>query len=367
MIDREKIRFDGTSILDSEKDLFLPNLDMCFDWVQVTFQGIRIDKLIYDLFSVNIDSCSHTCSGRFGYSETYTVFSKCHVMINRKVPSMGVHILFSGSACREYELCFTWDYFFKYCIQNKAHFTRIDVAIDCFKKYFTVRQLKKKIQNGELVSKFKKSTYITELNISDGSSNSDSLKFGSMSSDVYIVIYDKLAERMNAGYSVKSGISFWTRCEIRFKHDLSDNVAKMYVDNGCDLSKYMFDILYNYLDFKDPTSNKQKSRWPTSDFWKKFLNDCEKQQISVKAFQSTIQQKKEYAESCLYKLMTMLYVCDTKWVRGLIEKGAKNLTKHDMDVINSYMIANNMKIITDEDLEHLLDENQQLELFKALG
>ena len=354
-------------LTDSEKEIFVPNLDICFDWVQVTFQNTTVANVVRNLFGVELCRCNKSDSGKFGYNETYTVYSKCHVMRNTKNPHMGVHVLFSGSACREYEMCFTWDYFFKACEIMKGKFTRIDVAIDCFKRYFTVNQLKNKIKKGELVSKFKKSTYITELNIKDGSSNSASLKFGSMSSDIYIVIYDKLAERMNAGYTVKSGVSFWTRCELRFKHDLSNSISSLYLKHNFDLSKFVFNVLYNYLDFKDVGKDSNKSRWKTSDFWLKFLGDCEKEEISVKAFQSTIQKKKEYADSCLNKLLAMLYCCDNDWIRDLLKSGAKKINEHDLSIINSFMIENNMKIVTRDDLMNMFESNETMQLFKTVG
>lgn len=345
----------------------LPNLDICFDWVQVTFHTLDYKKIIEDIFGVSVNSCTHTNSGRFGYNETYTVFSKCHVMINQKMSSMGVHILLSGSACREFEQCLDWGSFFRYCIEHNARFTRIDIAIDCYKRYFTVKQLKNKIKKGELTSKFKKSTYITEYNLKDGSSNSASLKFGSMSSDIYIVIYDKLAERMNAGYTVKSGISFWTRCELRFKKDLSNSIAELYLNNQFELSNFVFKVLYNYLDFKDSGSDSNRSRWETSKFWLDFINDANKLQISKKAFQSTIQSKMEYAEGYLYKLFTMLQFVDNEFMDNMIKKGKEHITKHDLDIINSFLISQNMKPVTFMDIENFNNKYEQIALFKAIG
>lgn len=352
-------------LTEQEKEMFMPNLDICFDWVQVTFQGIKIEEVINYLFCVDIGRCTRTNSGRFGYNETYTVYSKCHVMRNTKNSEMGVHVLFSGSACREYELCFTWDYFFKNCEMMNGKFTRVDIAIDCYKKYFTVNQLYKKVRNGELVSKFRKTRYTTEIAIKEGNSTSASLTFGSHSSDIYIVIYDKLQERMNAGYTVKSGIEFWTRCELRFKHDLSNQISKLYLDHDFELSQFVFNVLYNYLDFKDKSDDTNKSRWVTSSFWTRFLGDCEKQVISVKAFQSTIQKKKEYTERCLNKLLSMLYVCDNQFIRDLIKGGMKKINEHDLAIINSFMIENNMKVITVADLQHQFDDIEQLQLFKC--
>lgn len=356
-------------MIESEKKEVLetPNLDICFDWIQVTFHDLNYERIIEELFGLSVHQCTHTNSGRFGYNETYTAFSKCHVMINRKMGTMGTHILLSGSACREYEQTMSWKTFFSYCVAHNARFTRIDVAIDCFKRYFTVNQLRSKIKKAEITSKFKKSTYFNEFNLKDGSETSATLKFGSMSSDIYIVIYDKLAERMNAGYTVKSGISFWTRCEMRFKKDLSNKIAELYIENDFELSQFIFKVLYNYLDFKDPSDDINKSRWKTSKFWSDFISDASKLTISKKAFQSTIQQKMEYAESFLYKLFTMLQFVDNQFMDRMIHKGKQKITQHDLDIINSFLISQNMRPVTMKDIEFFNNKDEQLALFKAVG
>lgn len=335
-----------------------PNLDTCFDWVQVTFQNTTIDEVLFNISGVDKEhsSCTFTDKGSFGYNRTYTVGSKMHFMEHSNRKDMGIHLLFSGSACREYEQLFTWDYFFQAVSRMSGKYTRIDVAIDCFKKYFTVNQLKNKIKKAELVSKFKKSTYITEYNLSNGTSNSASLKFGSMSSDIYIVIYDKLAERKNGGYEVNKNLKFWTRCEIRFKKDLANSLACLYLTNKNDLNQFIYDILYNYLDFKEPCSDKNRSRWETSNFWKTFLGDCRKLEISQKAYQTSIQKKKNYAEMKLSKLLSMVCVCENDFYNNLITKGLEKITVHDLNIINSHLIENNNQVLTMQDIDHILHD-----------
>lgn len=354
--------FEGISLQQ------IQSLDMVVDWVQVTFKNVAYIDILSSIFGLDTSSCTHSKKGLYGYDETYTINHKIHIMFNRKRIDMGVHLQMSGSACRDYENCFgDWFSFFTKCFDYDCHFTRLDIAIDCYKKFFTVNQLKNKVKNGELVSRFKQMTYHTKYKIKDGSQHSATVHFGSMTSDVYIVIYDKLAERKDNGYSVNSNIDFWTRLEIRFKKGLADTVVSNYINNFSDFGKYINMIIYNYLDFKDKNEkNKQKSRWNTSQFWLDFLGVVEKKSISYKAQQSMIQKKMKYANDFMSKLLAMCYICDNEFNQNLISKGIDKLTQFDLDIINDYLRQNNQQIITQYEFEHLKEEYERKEQLKLL-
>lgn len=333
----------------------IPDLDVCIDWVQVTLQKTTVNDVLFSLFVLGIDSANvtKTESGRFGYNTTYTVYSKMHVMHNTKNEQMGVHVLLSGSACREYEQLFSWKFFFDRVTSMTYHFTRIDIAIDMYKKYFTVNQLRKKIKKGELSSKFKQSTYIEQINLSNGDSESSSLKFGSMSSNIYIVIYDKLRERINGGYIVASAIKFWTRCEIRFKKEHAEQFALMLYKNDFNFNNFLFDIIYNYLDFKESSGSLRIRRRETWKPWLDFLRSTEKLKLLPNAYQTSIQKKKNYAERNLSKLMSMLCIVDNDFFLKLMKKGLNKIDLNDLSIINAHLIATNKKVLTMKDIDEL--------------
>lgn len=333
----------------------IPDLDVCIDWIQVTIQKKSVKEVLLSLFGLDIDSANvtKTDSGRFGYNTTYTVYSKMHCMINTKNEQMGVHVLLSGSACREYEQLFSWKYFFEKVLSLEYHFTRLDIAIDMYKKYFTVNQLRKKIKNGELVSRFKQSTFIEQLKLENGTQESSSLKFGSMSSNLYIVVYDKLRERINGGYIVADAIKFWTRLEIRFKKEHSNNLIKMLYKHDFRLEDFIFKIVYNYLDFKESSKDSNIRRRATWEPWLSFLKDTEKLSLLPNAYQTSIQKKKDYAERNLSKLMAMLCVVDNDFFLKLMKKGLNKIDLNDLSIINAHLIATNKKILTMKDIDLL--------------
>lgn len=342
----------GVENTDTLQTKDFKQVDIVIDWLQVTIQGHPIDEVLKRVFNVSSEICQHTPSGRFGYNNTYTYGEKILVMWHDMRYEMGVHILLSGSACRELEDLMSWQLLFERLITFEVmKITRIDIAIDTYKRYFDIALLRKKISDGELVSKFKKGTYMEQISVSDGTQQSASLKFGSMSSDIYIVFYDKLAERRNAGYTVDDTIDFWVRTELRFKHDLATKLTAKIINNDYKVGDFIYGILYNYLDFKDyDCDDSNKSRWQTSQFWLDFLGTVSKLELANKAQQSTIQRKRHYAECQMSKMLAMLRIVDNDFYDNLFKLGVKKIGKQDLEIINSHFISQNITPIKMDDI-----------------
>lgn len=338
-------------------------IEMLFDWLQVTIQDVLIADVIMRIFDHKLNDCLCTQSGKFGYNRTFTIGSKIHVMDNTLRYDMGVHLLISGSACRELEKIMSWKEFFSRLETFETFkFTRIDIAIDTYKNYFTIATLRKKIKKRELTCKFKSATFMEQINIKSTESESASLKFGSMSSDIYIVFYDKLKERKNAGYTIDDSIDFWVRCELRFKHDLSNQLYSKFVLNGYELGNYIQGILYNYIDFKEKLSNKRIERNKTAHFWKKFLGDVEKLELTNKPLQTTIQQKRQYAEKQFSRIVSMISAVDNDFYSSLLTLGKVKITEKDMTIINSHLIAENKAPMSYSELQDIITRQIEREV-----
>ncbi|MEG2908934.1 MAG: replication initiation factor domain-containing protein [Erysipelotrichaceae bacterium] len=335
---------------------FKHNTEVLFDWLQVTFQDTNVDDVIFSLFRCNRNDCVFIPSGRFGYNNSLVFSENILIMWHDIRYDMGVHLLLSGSACRILENLMDWSLFFQRILTfNNIKFTRIDIAIDIFKNYFDIPLLRKKISDGEVISKFRDSTYIEQIKIKDGTITSGSLKFGSMSSDIYIVFYDKLAERINASVIVDDSIDFWLRTEIRFKHDLATKIASLYILNDYSLGTFVQEILYNYIDFKEFDLDINKSRWATSDFWSDFLYNVSKLNIAPKSSVTTIERKRIYAEHTFSKISAMLSIIDNKFYIEMFKKGFDKITKQDLEIINSHLISEHKDTLTKKDLRDIFE------------
>lgn len=330
-------------------------IEVVIDWLQVTIQFVSVDDVLRTLFNIDCACCEHTEGGLYGYNNTYTYAQKIKIMWHKTNCSMGVHVQMSGQACRVLEDLMSWKVFFsRLCTFERWKPTRIDIAIDTYKRYFDIHMLKDKIKAGELVSKFKKSTFMEQLNVSDGASESASLCFGSMSSDIYIVFYDKLSERLNAGFDVD--VDFWVRTELRFKGKNALNLMSLIINNNYAVGDFIYNILFNYIDFKEPGTDSHKYRWVTCDWWLDFLGVVSKLSIASKAQVSTIVRKRNYAEHMLSKLIAMVRITDNEFFDNLFREGFKKITKSDLDIINAHFISMGQSTINMEQLQDVYND-----------
>lgn len=118
------------------------------DWVQVTFHVGTISAIVNDVIGLPFDLFKHQEKGLYFYNRTYE-FSNIKLYYSSNDESMGIHLQLTGSGCREMEhhlsqLNQNWTDFFKRCLEVKANFTRIDIAIDDFKTYLSIPKLIKK-------------------------------------------------------------------------------------------------------------------------------------------------------------------------------------------------------------------------------
>lgn len=331
---------------------------MVFDWMEFTVFDVCVDKVVDTLFKVSSQKLLHTQSGRFGYNNTVTYGEKILVMWNDKRIEMGVHVFLSGTACRELETIMTWKIFISRVLEFDAvRYSRVDVAIDCHKECYTIQQIREHVKSGQVVSKFRKATYMEQLSIGNGENESASIKFGSMSSDMYIVFYDKLAERKNAGYAVDPNLKCWNRCELRFKHDLAVKLMSLYILNDMELGSFVCEVLYNYIDFKQSTGKSRVTNEDTCQWWLDFLGIVKKLRIAPKSNETTLVQKQAYLETHSSRLFAMVSAVSTDLRLNMVDNGIAKIKETDMQIINSYLVSIGECPIKYENLKDVIENN----------
>ena len=348
--------------------------DMLVDWFQFTIHVYDLDTVLKLLFNTTKDKCVHTMQGLNGYTETYTFGRKMHVMLNQQRADMGINVLFSGSACREYEENFD----FKELIQKLGKLdqdyikiNRIDIAIDYFGNDFTVKTIEKKVEKQHLTSRFKKVIIFNEREISTGKRTGEMVSFGRKVSDLHVVFYNKLEERKDAGYKFENEPNNWVRCELRFRHENANALFKKLVDDYDSLGKFVKGTLRHYLSFKVGIYNgdkEHKCRAEECRWWYNFTSNVPKLKLEKKSISSTICKKRDYAENSLSKILALLYLADDKFLPKCVEKGMDKLTEHDWLLLNSYFLHNNMPFMTQKELERIIEkykENKNVKIAKA--
>ena len=338
--------------------------DMLIDWFQFTIHVYDIDEVIKLLFNTTKDNCIHTMQGLNGYTETYTFGRKMHVMMNPTRQDMGINVMFSGSACREYEESFD----FKELVeklgkldQNYINFNRIDIAIDYFGTDFSVRTIEKKVEKEQLTSRFKTVSVLYEKEI-HGERLGEQVTFGRKVSDLHIVFYNKLKERQEAGYKFEKEIKNWTRCELRYRHQNAQAIYNTLLKDYDSLGKTVKGNLRHYLSFKVGIYNgckTNKYRDEECRWWYNFTSNVPKLKLEKKSMSSSIVKKRDYAESRLSKILALLHIADDTFISKCVAVGVDKLNENDWLMLNSYFLRNNMPFMTHDELERIINKYKE--------
>lgn len=94
------------------------------------------------------------------------------------------------------------------------------------------------------------------------------MQIGSPASRTLIRIYDKAAER---GFTDRH----WIRVELQLRHENAE-VACAQLFQVRHIGKVTTGIIRNYLTYRVPTSDSNKSRWPIAPYWDRLVMDMER-------------------------------------------------------------------------------------------
>lgn len=302
-------------------------------------------------------------------------YKDIYIMWCTNRPDMGIHIKMSGSGCRCFEeLNLDYIEFFKKLYNYQINFNRIDISIDDFSDtYFTLSKLFKYVKSNSVSSKFISCLNIQKLALSDSSSLGHTLQFGSKASNLQITFYDKLKERESQNYIVNSNIKFWTRTELRFRHDYAKQVIdKILIDK--DINKIIKSILKEYISFKSKESRDSNiSRRSNVKWWDSYINNLDYLTMINYVPESSISRKNKWLENSVSKSLFMVYISkldnlntDTltnALLLKLFQFGFDKFSADDLKIINQYRIDNDLIPFTESELfSYVNDLNEYFQI-----
>lgn len=335
------------------------------DWVSVTFKNIskndvfQIIKLPENLWTMN----DHGFNG-YMYSASYKSI-KMMWGTPEGTLDMGVHIDMSGEACREYEQEFNhdldWSEFFALIMNFNYKFTRLDLAIDDFKGYFTIKQLYKKGKNGCVtVKRIKEARYFETFDLETGLSKGETLYIGK--GDRVYRFYDKLNERRSKGYETIEGLDIWNRYEVQLRSKMATAACEMLAYQNYDFGSFVKGILSSNMDVKIKNENEShRDRWKSVKWWTDFLGECEKIELSQVSKDPTIEKKFEWVSNQVTKTLAMLYESfdyDRNVIDFLLERGVDKIEKKDKQIIEEFHSNKELKHLMKDSMLNYLYENE---------
>ncbi|MDD4001087.1 MAG: replication initiation factor domain-containing protein, partial [Bacilli bacterium] len=332
--------------------------------------------ILIDYFNIPAEKIIFEEGGLFGYDRTYS-YLNIRIMESSKNRGLGTHIYLTGTGCRDIEhIGLNW-----YLLLNRLftdfelNITRIDIAIDTFTdKYFTLDTIRNYIDNGQVLSRFKSSTKFKQQSLATAITESETIWFGSRTSNIQIVFYNKLMERKNASYKVRDDIKFWYRVETRFRNEVAYSFVQQMLSSGIALPSLINDVLYYYLDFKDYSLDSNKTRWSTSKWWLDFLETNKKLSLDINLKEASLVSKKQWLKDTVSKTEFMVFCADlvkenmsidmisSNYIYNQLKSGFSKLLLSDKDIsiINEYRLVQGLQPLNREDLYDIMQAVKQL-------
>lgn len=288
-------------------------LNAVVDWVQVTFKKIALTFDIMDLLGIEKSYFKLENKGLYGWKTTYkTDFNEIRIFEDGDGQLEGTtHLIITGQGCRLFEKISktNWSDFFAVILNTDIKIKRIDLAIDDFKGYFTPSLWYRKIKQNAVTTKLRKGRWIESFNLSEYEKQGTTIYVGSPKSSIQIRCYDKFKEREEKGFIIDDEIKFWVRTEIQAREERAEAIALIIAYNRKSIGEIASGILKNYLMFRVRNKNESnKSRWKICDWWKKYLGNVEKLELTLNHKEPTLERSIDWANSSWLRTMYSMYL-----------------------------------------------------------
>lgn len=245
----------GYKKLEKQENLIL------IDWLTVTSKCDGVDSF-KELLGLSGECWETKEAYMNGYPFRQT-FQSINILYGGR-EDMGVCLTMSGQGCRDFETYGknNWFDLLSYFADNSEdyHITRLDLAFDDHTGILDIDRLLDETDDHNYVSKSR--WWMVQYG-----SQGTSLYFGSPRSDTRIRIYDKAMER-----GLTDG-SHWIRVELQLRSG-NAGAAVSELLRSQSIGRTFRGILANYLTFREPSADSNKSRWPIADFWEKLLDSA---------------------------------------------------------------------------------------------
>jgi len=363
------------------------------DWLSASFDFVSIEKIDDNYYYLKQDerfeklmrligyqgplSYIPMTQPLNGYKHGYIVGENIKLFYGGEFPknkhgNYTMQLLMSGEACREFENFLDGDMpkLMKYLLSHDhTSITRFDLALDVFDdSTWNIYDLERYMRNGWYTSNMRRINYqITEERTSTQVLPMGfAITLGSPKSS-QLQVYDKRLER-DAKDQIDLDTDVWQRYEMRFVGDRADAVALEYVNavesnSSKEFMTFVRSLLYQMLDVKMPSKNKQRTRWKTHPKWLEFLDEVEKIDIRVKhRIDTTIERRKRWSDRSYAKVNAGFFMAFEgdkesflEHTFGQILLGYERFEPKDVEMINNYRKQKGMKPLTLEQMKESIN------------
>lgn len=241
------------------------------------------------------------------------------------LPGMGICVSVSGKGCRylESQGQNLWQLIFRLARSARINITRIDLALDTSIKL--IDRVRQSVDKKKYISKCRNISYICKS--LESSTRTETIYFGSRSSELMIRLYDKAVEQ-------KLDDVDWERWEIVLKKDKIKEVIPLLEQ---DISQTFKDILYTYFrPIKSIESNKSRSK--VCPWYLDFLGKVKKISLYSETKEKTIEDKWLWLEKQVAPTMALLSEAfeNTEFLGRLAESNYYRIKEKDLQLVKKF-------------------------------
>lgn len=181
-----------------------------------------------------------------------------------KKRNSGICVEMSGQGCREFETYGHGD--FRYLIwgilENSAYrnISRLDLAFDDHSKIIPIREMAEKAKRHEYTSRLQRRQVIFDCPDGEPDHEAITVYHGSRCSRCSIRCYDKRAQLR------RWEEDHWVRLELQLRDEDAMGAARYLMETP--VGDVFCGILNNYLTYREPCDDSNKSRWTVSHWWR---------------------------------------------------------------------------------------------------
>jgi putative DNA relaxase len=259
--------------------------------------------------------------GGYGYECSAMVADSGRVFWSLHNPRMGVHVSLPSSAISV--LCADPAGLLRELVSLGMKVTRVDFAFDDKSGLLDLEQIGQSVEAKNYVSRSRKWTFMKN------EEGGQTWAFGRRSSDSFIRTYDKAAEQHVDGH--------WVRVELELKDKRAE--AAVHVLLSCGVESWPERVaswLRGLLEFKEPGTDENKSRWEIAKWWESFLESAKKSTLTISKRPRTVEELRVWVDEQVGPSLSVLSLAlGGDEILRIIDRGSERLKPKHLAMISS--------------------------------
>lgn len=214
-----------------------------------------------------------------------------------------------------------WPRFLQACLDLGGRFSRCDTALDDRAGVLSMEQIGASLDGWELTGSARESGHIVKRT-KGGKLKGETYTIGARTSEAFIRIYNKAAERGEEGH--------WVRVEAEWKGAKAQQVAEL-LAHECGL-RPIAGLIRGVLQFRTPTGKgERRDRWAVAEWWERFLGAAEKIALTSAPVARTLDTVANWLFRQVAPSLALMQAAPgygLQWIAQTIEAGEDRLKLH---------------------------------------